>query len=289
MELRQLEYFIAVASHGSFTKAAREVHTVQSTLSSAIHRLEQDVGTPLFERTTRRVALTMAGQALLPLATRMVGDARAARGAVAAVIGRHRGHVNIGTIQALTWIDLPTALSRFHSDHPGVSITVREAPVDELTDSLLSRDIDLAIVARDHHPKPTGLVTLASHDEELVIVVANDHPLAGRDEVTPAELSNVPFVNFEAGTGLEAVVARYCTTAHIERRIVVHTAQLHLLIGLVARGLGAAIIPASLAQHPDMTSIAFAEPRPHRTVALLARERFPSNPAAAAFLQYLGV
>ncbi|QIK61962.1 LysR family transcriptional regulator [Leucobacter viscericola] len=289
MELRQLEYFIAVATHGSFTRAAREVHTVQSTLSSAINRLEQDVGTALFERTTRRVALTVAGQALLPLAIRMIGDAHAARGAVAAVMGHRKGQVNIGTIQALTWIDLPAALGRFHTDHPGVSITVREAPVDELTDSLLAGDIDLAVVARDHYPKPMGLVTLSSHDEELVVVVSKHHPLADRNEVAIAELAGVPFVNFEAGAGLEAVVSRYCANARIERTIVVHTAQLQLLIELVARGLGAAIIPASLAQHPEIASIPFVAPRPHRTVALLAREQQPSNPAAAALLQYLGV
>lgn len=287
MELRQLEHFVAVATHGNFTKAAREVHVVQSTLSASVFRLEQDIGAVLLERTTRRVHLTVAGRALLPVAQRMLGDANIARHSVAAVTGLLGGSVSIGTIQELVWVDLVAAVGSFNKDHPGVDITIREAPVDDLIESLLSGELDLAYIARDFHPLPEGVVTLASHDEELVFAVSATHPLAGRREIDAADLRDVPFVNFEAGPGLESIVSRYCEQVHLDRKVTVHTTQLPMLIRLVAQGLGAAIIPATMAQHPGVCSIPLAAPRPRRTVALIAREHRPSNPAAFALLHHL--
>ncbi|MBN9747578.1 hypothetical protein DMP23_41880 [Amycolatopsis sp. A1MSW2902] len=110
MELRQVEHFLAVVRHGNFTRAAQDVHVVQSALSASIRKLEADLGAELFDRTTRRVTLTPAGEALLPLARQIAADVDSARGEVAAVTGLARGRVSIGTIQTLTVID-PT-LSR---------------------------------------------------------------------------------------------------------------------------------------------------------------------------------
>lgn len=149
MELRQLEHFAAVAKYLSFTRAAREVHVAQSSLSVSVRQLERELEASLFERTTRRVALTPAGRALLPTAQRMLMDVHRARESIAAVSGMLRGQVTVGTIQALTWVDLPAGLSRFHRAHPGVNITLQEAPVDELLDELLAGDLDLAYIARD--------------------------------------------------------------------------------------------------------------------------------------------
>src|SRR5690349_8323190 len=122
MELRQLEHFVAVAEEGHFTRAARRVHIVQSGLSASVRALERELGAQLLTRTTRRVALTEAGRALLEEARRTLAAAAAAREAVAAVQGVLRGRIAVGTLQASVAVDLPAALGRFHAAHPGVEI-----------------------------------------------------------------------------------------------------------------------------------------------------------------------
>lgn len=285
MELRQLEHFLAVAKFLSFTRAARAVHVVQSSLSTSVRQLERELGTPLFERTTHKVTLTPAGSALLPIAQRIVKDTRTAREAVAAVTAMLRGQVIIGTIQMLTWIDLPATLSRFHQDHPGVDIALHEAPVDELLDGLLAGDLDLAYIARDQTPLPEAITVLATRDEELVVIAAPHHHLAHQHQVTLANLQQESFIDFQAdGTGLQTVIDRICEQGHLMRDITITVTQLDLLIALVRTDLGIAIIPAPIADRTDLARIRIVPPRPHRTVALVTRTPQPSNPAALTLL-----
>lgn len=284
MELRQLEHFVAVAKYLSFSRAARAVYIVQSSLSASIRRLERELGTPLFERTTHKVALTRAGSALLPIAQRVLMDVRTAREAVATVTAMLHGTVNIGTIQMLTWVDWPTALSKFHQAYPGVEISLHEAPVDELLDGLLAGDLDLAYIARDRRPLPEAITALTTRDEELVVVTALGHPLARHDQVSLTDLQHEAFIDFQAGSGLQTVIERLCQQAHLQRRITFRVTQLELLISLVGADLGIAILPAPIAERTELAYIRIALPRPHRTVSLVTRTPQPSNPVAIAFL-----
>lgn len=287
MELRQLEHFVAVARYLSFTRAADAVSVVQSSLSSSVGKLERELGTLLFERTTRTVSLTPAGWALLPVAQRVLSEVHTAKEAVAAVTGVLRGRLGVGTIQLLTWVDLPASLSRFHQAHPGVEIALGEAPVDELLKELLAGDLDIAYIARDQSRLPETLSVLATWEEELVIIAPRDHPLARQDQVLLSSLGQEPFVDFQAGSGLQKVVERLCEEAHLERHITLSVTQLDLLISLVRVGLGVAIIPAPVAERTDLASIRIAPLVPHRQVALVTRTPQPSNPAAVALLRDL--
>lgn len=287
MELRQLEHFVAVARYLSFTRAADEVSVVQSSLSSSVSKLERELGAPLFERTTRTVSLTPAGWALLPVAKRILSEVHTAKEAVAAVTGVLRGRLGVGTIQLLTWVDLPVSLSQFHQAHPGVEIALREAPVDELLEELLAGDLDIAYIARDQSRLPETLTVLATWDEELVIIAPRDHPLARQDQVLLSSLGQEPFVDFQARSGLQRVVERLCEQAHLERYITFSVTQLDLLISLVRAGLGIAIIPAPVAEGTDLARIRIAPQIPHRQIALVTRRPKPNNPAALALLRDL--
>lgn len=287
MELRQLEHFVAVARYLSFTRAADEVSVVQSSLSSSVSKLERELGAPLFERTTRSVSLTPAGWALLPVAQRILREVHTAQAVVAAVTGVLRGRLAVGTIQLLTWVDLPVSLSRFQQAHPGVEIALREAPVDELLEDLLAGELDIAYIARDQSRLPETLTVLATCDEELVIIAPRDHPLARQDQVLLSGLGEEPFVDFQARSGLQRVVERLCQQAHLERYITFSVTQLDLLISLVRAGLGIAIIPAPVAEGTGLASIRIAPQTPHRQIALVARKPQPSNPAALALLRDL--
>lgn len=287
MEIRQLEHFAAVAKHLSFTRAARDVHVVQSSLSTSVQALERELKVTLFERTTRRVVLTAAGSALLPKAQRILMEVAAARQATSAITAVLRGQVSVGTIQVLTWVDLPAVLGRFQKVHPGVEIRLYEAKVDELLDELLAGDLDFAYLARDDSRLPAGVSVLATQEEELVIVVGPDHPLSQYREVFLPDLHAERFVKFEAGAGLQRVIERLCAEANLHRRINIRVSELELVISLVKSGLGIAILPARLAERSGLNRIRIAPERPLRTVALVAREPGPTNPAAVALLHDL--
>jgi DNA-binding transcriptional LysR family regulator len=137
MELRQLDHFLAVAEEGHFTRAASRVHLTQSSLSSSIRALERELGSDLFVRSTRRVALTEAGRALLPAAQRAVAAAEDGRDAVAGVRGLVRGQLAIGSIQTQTVgpVNIPALLARYHRRHPGVTVRLQHAGVPCSADS----------------------------------------------------------------------------------------------------------------------------------------------------------
>lgn len=287
MELRQLEHFLGVAEHLNFTRAARELHLVQSALSTSIRTLEHELGVRLFERSTRRVYLTAEGAALVPAARRVLHAAKSARDEVDAVRGLVRGRLALGTIQTLTWVDLPALLSSFHRAHAGVEITLQEAPVDRLVAELRAGELDLAFIARDASPLPDDVTVLARHEEELVLVTAPEHRLARAGSAGRADLADEGFIDFQAGTGLQTVVERLCARSGLVRQLACRVTQLDLLLQLVAGGLGVAIVPAPVALRSGLPAVSLDLTQPFRSVALVARGSGPGNPAAQALLPLL--
>lgn len=268
--MRQLRHFVAVTDHGSFTAAARAELIVQSALSASIRKLEHDMGADLFDRTGRRPVLTPAGRALLPAARALLpaarallADAVAARDAVAAVTELTTGRVAIGSIQTLTGVDLPAGLAAFHRRWPGVQISVREAPTGELLDALLARELDLAYLALDGAELPDGLTTFAGWDEELVLVTAPDHRLAGEERVLLSDLTEEPFVDFRAGTGLETAVRRLAAGCGLHRHITCEVTQIRFLVDLVRAGIGVAIVPRRVGEGAGLRACGYGSPIPH--------------------------
>ncbi|MEU1392196.1 MULTISPECIES: LysR family transcriptional regulator [unclassified Nonomuraea] len=287
MELRQLRHFVAVTTHGSFTAAARAELIVQSALSTSIRKLERELGADLFERTGRRPVLTPAGHAFLPAARALLADAAAAADAVSAVSGLATGRVAIGTIQTLTSVDLPAELAAFHRLRPGIQISVRDAPVAGLLDALLARELDLAYLALDGAELPAGLAVFDSWEEELVLMTSPDHRLAGAERALLSELTEEPFVDFKAGTGLETAVRRLAAGCGLHRQITCEVTQIRLLVDLVRAGIGVAIVPRRVAEWEGLPTVRIRQPDPARTVVLAGRAPIPANPAAGALLAHL--
>jgi DNA-binding transcriptional LysR family regulator len=148
VELRQLEYFVAVAEESHFTRAARRMHVAQSGLSASIRSLERELGASLFLRSTRQVQLTAAGQALLVEARRALTATNAGRDAVAAVQGLLRGSLAIGSLQCLHAVHLPAVLGGFLSEHSGLEIRLRHGGSAELIEQVRAGRLDLAFVSR---------------------------------------------------------------------------------------------------------------------------------------------
>ncbi|MET0407610.1 MAG: LysR family transcriptional regulator [Hyphomicrobium sp.] len=247
MDLKQLEHFIAAADEQHFTRAARKMNIVQSGLSASIRALEQEMGAPLFVRTTRRVELTVAGRILYDKAQVIIEGVREARRAVAAINGLERGSLSIGTCGSLNaFFDLPLLLGEFHALHPAVEIRLCHGTATKLMENVKDGNVDLAFLPL--YEKNREIVSIPIASDTLVVACPVDHPLAGRQGVPLSSLSDETFVDFEPGKGTRRIVDRAFGAANISRRTVLEVGDVQVLLDLVARGFGIALVPNTFAR-----------------------------------------
>ncbi|GAA3812895.1 LysR substrate-binding domain-containing protein [Sphaerisporangium flaviroseum] len=250
MELRQLEYFVAVAEECHFTRAAKRMRVAQSGLSASIRSLERELGAPLFLRSTRQVELTPAGRALLAEARRALSATDAAKDAVAAVQGLLRGSLAIGSLQCLHAVHLPAVLARFVAVHPGLEIQLRQGGSGELIEQVRAGRLDLAFVSRPARC-PDDVLVGPLADEPLVLACTPEHPLAVREKVALEELQAERFVDFTPDWGTRDLVDNVLAAAGVERRVALEVTDIHSLLDLVTFGLGVALVPQSFAAKTD--------------------------------------
>ena len=253
MELRHLEYFVAVAEELSFTRASRRLHVVQSGVSSAIQRLERELGAALFDRDRHRVTLTEAGQALLPEARATLAAAQAAADAVAETTAGLRGTLSVGTMISTGPVDVPALLARFHEQHPGVLVRLRALPGGsaDLAREVASGGLDLALLSLPGDP-PAGLDGAAAGARADGADLRPEPP-AGRPghRAAPRASAGETFVDFPVGWGTRAIVDRAFAAAGIDRQVSFEVADYATAAALVGNGLGVAFVPASAAPELD--------------------------------------
>ncbi len=247
MELRQLEYLVAVVEEGSFTRAAQRERVAQPAVSAQIRRLERMVGQQLLTRSSREVRLTEAGAALLPHARAALAAVRAAQHAVDEVADIVRGAVAIGTV-TLHPVDVAALMADFHRDHPQVELTLLTDNSDELLVGLADGRLDLAIVSVAADVMPDGLDGVPITDEIIEAAVALDHPLRRRATVTLSELCELPLISLPVGTGLRSRLDEACAAAGVRPRIGFEATNPQELADLARHGLGVAILPRSMAR-----------------------------------------
>jgi LysR family transcriptional regulator, transcription activator of glutamate synthase operon len=206
MDLRQLRSFVAVAEESQFTRAAERVGIKQSSLSAQIRSLEREIGLPLFDRTTRRVAITDAGALLLDRARVLLAGIDDATSELRRMGGLLVGRVRIGLTTTTGAIDVINLLAAFHAEHPGVDLSVVEDISVRLAKQLREDRLDVGIlsVIPDHEMAGLELLTLAS--EPLVLVVAPGHPLALHQHVGVDELAGMPLVLPPRGATIRSTV-----------------------------------------------------------------------------------
>jgi DNA-binding transcriptional LysR family regulator len=290
VELRHLEYFIAVAEELSFTRASRRLHVVQSGVSSAIQGLERELGAALFERDRHRVNLTDAGRALLPEARATLAAAQAAADAVAEATAGLRGTLSIGTMINTGSVDLPAALGRFHEHHPAVLVRLRIVPGGsaELAREVAGGGLDLALLSLSGKLIP-GLDVRELAHEPLVMVCAPQHPLAADGEVTLESLVNETFIDFPPGWASRGIVDGAFAAAGVERQVSFEVCDYGTTGGLVRNGLGIAFVPGSAV--PGLAGVIAVRVAPAaaldwRILVATSASRRPSA-AARAFLAEL--
>ncbi|OBF59355.1 LysR family transcriptional regulator [Mycobacterium sp. 852002-50816_SCH5313054-b] len=257
MELRQLDYFLAVADTLSFTRAAKRLHVVQSGVSATIKSLERELGAELFVRGPAGVTLTAAGQELAPHARATLEAARAAKEAVAATAGAVRGTVRLGTLMSINNIDLPTLLADLYARHPGVLVQVRFARAGSagLAQQLRDGNLDVALVVLPDGP-PADLHTRLVAAFELLLVVPVSHPLAGRESVALAELAGMSFVDGPPGYGNRAVVDRAFAAAGVQRAVALEVADIGTTATHIRNGIGIGFLSRFILDEIDDSGLA---------------------------------
>jgi DNA-binding transcriptional LysR family regulator len=246
MEIRQLEYFIAVAEEANFTRAADRVHISQSGVSAQVRQLEHELGATLIDRSGRTATLTTAGAAALEPARSVVASMAAVRAAVDEVNGLIRGRLTVGMVTACTVTPLFEALAAFNLAHPRVEISLFEDDSDRLTARVRAGTADLALVGSAGEPPP-GLGAFPVVSERLVAAVPNGHPLAELPRVTLQDVAAHPIVCLPEGTGIRAVFDRCCAAQGIRPRIALQASAPSAVADLAIRGLGVAVLSESMA------------------------------------------
>lgn len=287
MDLQQLRSFAAVARHRHFTRAAAELHIGQPAVSQHIRRLEGELGVRLLNRSTRTVELTDAGRLMLARAERALVELDAGLSELSELKGLLRGRLTLGAIQWLEPYDLAATLAGFHDLHPGIEIRVVEEATQTMVQSVLANELDVAFVPLDTG-LPRGIGSEMLFEDELVLVLAPDHPLATRSSVRMHDLSEEHFVFLREGTGLRRAVEDAARRAGFAPHAGFETNELSRVLALVGRGLGISAVSRAVADAAaDLVVSLELRPALRRRVALIWHTGKHHSPAAKAFLEYV--
>jgi DNA-binding transcriptional LysR family regulator len=242
VDLHHLKVFRAAARTPSFTAAGKEVSLSQSTVSLHIKQLEEEFGCMLFVRSRKRVALSDAGRVLLPYVDRISVELKNAELAVREFSTSRRGTIRLGVGATTLIYLLPKVLASYRRKFPLIEVVVTTAVTEVLLQGLLDQSLDLAIVM-----SPTNALasvqTIPLMEEELVIVLASEHPLALKPVLGPQDLAELVFISHLRGTAMRTVQEDYFDRLGVHPRIVMEMENMEAIKSLVIAGMGASLLP----------------------------------------------
>ena len=246
MDVRQLQYFLAVVDHGSVHRAAKELFVAQPSISQALRTLERDLGTELFHRTGRRLVLTPAGELLIDPARDVLRGMDLARATVAAVDGLRGGRLLISAMPSLAVSPLAGMISRFAARHPGVEVVVRAAATPpEVLDAVRTGAVELGVLGAALPPEPPGMVVTPLATQRFVLVAATGTDLPAVPEpVPPSALAGCRLIVGQPGTGMRRVADDIVRAAE-GCRIAVEVEHREAVLPLVLAGVGIAVLSES--------------------------------------------
>ncbi|MGW2253290.1 LysR family transcriptional regulator [Kitasatospora sp. NPDC001660] len=290
MDMAWLDVFRTAARLGSFTAAGEHLGFTQSAISRQISTLEAELGAPLFDRLARGVRLTEHGRALLPHAEALLERLDSTRRELTALTELGAGRLRLGAFDSANAALVPTALAAFRAAHPDVAVSLTEGLCADLLARLADGGVDLAVVASyPEHPYDHEQFDLQPLVEDPVLVaLPRDHRLARRRRLRLAELADEPWI--AANRTIETTLLAACVREGLRPRVEYAVAGWTAKLGLVAAGLGPALIPslAARAARPDIALVALhPDDTPVRQVFTAVRRGHRPPPAAAAFLGHL--
>ena len=289
MDVRQLRSFVAVAEESHFTRAAERLGIKQSSLSTQVRLLEQEVGLPLFDRTTRRVALTDAGAFLLARARAVIADIDDTASELKGMTGDLSGRVRIGLTTTIGCVDVIGLLANFHRRHPLVELAVVEDLSVHLAVQLRDGRLDIGILSVTPSDELRGLEVEPFAQEELVLVVPKGHRLAQIDEASVDDLKDIDLVLPPAGATIRTAVENAARLSGWAPRVACESVHVDRMTALVAARLGVGVLPRSDAQAHSgeaVEIVALANPSLTHDLAICWRSRRMFPPQVRALLEH---
>ncbi|MFF2129827.1 LysR substrate-binding domain-containing protein [Streptomyces olivochromogenes] len=281
----RLAYFAGVARTEHVTRAAQEMGVPQSTLSRAMVRLEQDLGVDLFARRGRTVSLTPAGRAFLSSVERALAEIERAAEEVRADADPATGKVAFGFLHTMGSETVPGLIRAFRADHPRVRFSLVQNYGEAMLEGLRSGELDLCLTSPV--PDAPDLVGRLLDEQKLRLVVPADHRLAARKRIRLAEAADETFVTLEAGYGMRRITDDLCQEAGFKPRVAFEGEEAETLRGLVAAGLGVALLPPPAVPRPGVVELTVTAPRAVREIGVAWLDGHPDTPPVAAFKKFL--
>lgn len=297
MNLEQLRGFAEIAQTGHFTRAAERLHLAQPSLSRQISSLEHELGVELFHRVRGNVALTAAGERLLPIARRMLADAETARSEMAELAGLRRGRVRLGATPTLCTSLVAEVLAEFRVRYPGIDIEILERGSRSLIAALMDGSLDLALIVTSVSSGAARAVLEREPilSERLVVVssAAVPDPFGREISESPAgsgsrpvelrELAAVPQVLFPENYDLRVAVDAAFAAEGLTPLVAVEGAEMDAALSFAERGIGVAVVPAMVAvERPQLRATPLAEEALTRTISVARRSDMAPTHASAA-------
>ncbi|MFL4906609.1 LysR substrate-binding domain-containing protein [Streptomyces sp. MMS24-I2-30] len=281
----RLAHFAAVARTEHVTRAALEAQVPQSTLSRAMVRLEQDLGVDLFTRRGRTVSLTPAGRTFLASVERALTEIGRAADEVRADADPAAGKVAFGFLHTMGVETVPGLIHEFRADHPRVRFSLVQNYGEAMVERVRRGELDLCLTSPV--PDAPDLVARRLDEQRLRLVVPADHRLADRRRIRLAETADETFVTLEPGYGLRRIADDACREAGFKPRVAFEGEEVETLRGLVAAGLGVALLPPPAVPRPGVVELTVTAPRVVREIGVAWLDGRPDTPPVAAFKRFL--
>src|SRR6266508_339215 len=246
MDIRDLQVFLAVSTRLNFTRAGEDVHLSQPSVSVRMRQLEEELGVKLFEQLGKRVALTDAGQLLVPYATRVIAAMSDARDAIDGLQGLERGALRIGASTTPGMYVIPRTIAHFKRRYPKIEVHLTVKDTRQIEEGVIRNEFDFGFVGG--HLAGDEVEVLPWITDEIILIVPLGHRLAGKRSVTPQDLSSEKFIFREQGSATRAVVATHLRKCHIEVAAVMEIENPESVKKAVQHGLGIAFISAFAAE-----------------------------------------
>lgn len=273
MELRQLEYFITICKTLHFTKAAELLHITQPTLSQQIRNLEEEIGTPLFDRIGKKTALTEAGNILLSHAKQIFHEIDEAKAAVHDLHLVQRGSLKLGTLLTCMNYLLPPAILDFKKSYANIDLQILGLPMTDIISGLLDNELDIGIGFLPVKHEELDVIPLFT--EELSLAAPLSHPFAKRTEIQLSELEQTKLILLPQHYVLRQLIDTYCADAGIMLCPTLEMSTMDALIQMVANEIGVTILPKPYLDAIQTNSceiVKLTHPTPKREIGFIFRK-----------------
>jgi DNA-binding transcriptional LysR family regulator len=287
LDLAQLEIFLCIAEEKSFSRAAEKMLRTQPALSIAIKRLEEELGEPLFDRSSKSGTLTEAGRILLSYAQRMINMRDEAKDAISELRGMFRGRLTIGANESTSLYLLPKLLLEYRRRHPQIKIEVFRNISEKIPAEVLERNLDFGFLSYD--PMHPSLQSLEVHRDELVLVVPPKHHLAGRKQVTVKDLGDEQFVAHNVKTPARTRIFDFFAHHRTPLNISIELATLETIKDFVKLEVGLAILPRLAVEEEinsgELIEVPIKGMKIEKVLRLVYRREQTLSHAAKSFLE----